>query len=561
MEIHEKTKEELIEELRIHQIELELQNHELRRIQNELESARDGYSDLYEFSPVGYVTISDNGLILKANLTAASLLGVGKSWLISRSFFKFIFSEDQDLFYLHRKKVLESSGKESCDIRLIKQDGSWFHARLESTAITGDQNQPGQMRIFLIDATESKRLETELQYRQKQLEELVQQRTAELSRTNQALQREVEERVRAQENLLVEKNFSDLTIDSLPGIFYVFDDSGKFSRWNQNLEKVSGYSEAEISQLHPLDLFSGEDKPAVAAAIARVLQDGTATVQADFVSRDGTKTPYFFTGRLVNLYGTRSLMGTGLDISDIRRAMEELRQYSRALERANAELDQFTYISSHHLQEPLRKLINFSELLAQRYKERLDERALRYLDYIVDGATRMRALIEDLLVYSRLDRFGPGLQKVNLHHTVRKVLSDLQASIQSSHAQVIFDNLPELVADPGEMELLLQNLISNAIKFHGEATPYVRISAKKGDCEWAISVRDNGLGIDSQFKDKVFDIFQRLHPAGAYPGTGIGLALCKKVVERHGGRIWFESQPGEGTVFCFTIPETRREGA
>ena len=239
--------------------------------------------------------------------------------------------------------------------------------------------------------------------------------------------------------------------------------------------------------------------------------------------------------------------------------LEQIQKWGAEIESTNKELEQFAYISSHHLQEPLRKVVNFSELLVSRHEEQLDEQARRYLAYVIDGAMRMRALIEDLLVYTRLDRYEPSYDKINLNEMIRTILSDLDSGIQSVNAVVTLDDLPYVAADPREIKLLFENLVSNAIKFHRNEAPHVHISAKKDNNAWIFSVRDNGPGIDPVYADQIFGIFQQLHAAGKYLGTGIGLALCKKIVERHGGRIWVESEPGKGSVFSFTIPETGGE--
>jgi PAS domain S-box-containing protein len=406
---------------------------------------------------------------------------------------------------------------------------------------------------------ERKQAQEELKRHRDHLEELVEERTQGLGMANENLRAEIQERKRVDLSLQKEMYISEMTLDSLPGIFYLFDDQGKFLRWNRNFEEVSGYSAEEISQMHPLNFFRGDDLRVLEEAIGLVFVKGENEVEADFVSKNEVKTPYFLTGVRITLDDTPCLLGTGLDITERKRAESALARYVKELERTNAELEEFAYISSHHLQEPLRKVINFSELLVSRYEGQLNEQARRYLAYVIDGAMRMRALIEDLLVYTRLDRYEPSCDKINLNEMIRTILSDLDSGIRSVNAVVTLDDLPYVAADAREMRMLFENLVSNAIKFHREEAPHVHISAKKDNNAWVFSVRDNGLGIDPAYADQIFGIFQLLHPAGKYPGTGIGLALCKKIVERHGGHIWVESEPGKGSVFYFTIPETGGE--
>jgi len=245
------------------------------------------------------------------------------------------------------------------------------------------------------------------------------------------------------------------------------------------------------------------------------------------------------------------------EITELKKFEESLKNKTKELTRSNEDLQQFAYVASHDLQEPLRKIANFSELLADRYRGKLDDKADIFIGYIVDGATRMKTLINDLLAYSRVGSRGDPTQLINTKTVVKQVLSNLSTSIKESGAIIRFKYLPQVHADPSQLSQLFQNLISNAIKFRSEENPKIHIDAQQQNGEWIFSVKDNGIGIDSEFNDRIFIIFQRLHTMAEYPGTGIGLALCRKIVERHGGRIWIESQPGKGSAFYFTIP-TRR---
>ena len=232
----------------------------------------------------------------------------------------------------------------------------------------------------------------------------------------------------------------------------------------------------------------------------------------------------------------------------------ELSERSKDLARSNTELQQFAYVASHDLQEPLRMVASFTQLLAKRYGEKLDDDARDFINYAVDGATRMQTLISDLLNYSRVGTQGKPLALTDSDALVKRVLESLQFTIEESGAVISTDPLPTVMADPQQLGQLFQNLLTNAIKFHGEQPPRIRISAERNGDDWKISVRDNGIGISLEHAERIFIIFQRLHTKTEYPGTGIGLAICKKIVERHGGRIWIEPSPEGGTTFCFTIP-------
>lgn len=244
-----------------------------------------------------------------------------------------------------------------------------------------------------------------------------------------------------------------------------------------------------------------------------------------------------------------------VEINERKRAETMREQALVDLKRSNDDLQQFAYIASHDLQEPLRMVSSFMQLLANRYHDALDEKAKQYIHYAVDGARRMQQLIEDLLAYSRVTTRGKEIAFTNSQKAFDTAIENLRAAIIETGARITYDPLPTVQADATQLEQVFQNLIGNAIKFHGESPPHVHISAVKTRDEWQFGVADNGIGIDSKYADKVFVLFQRLHSRGEYPGTGIGLSLCKRIIERHGGSIWFESQPGQGTTFYFTLRE------
>jgi PAS domain S-box-containing protein len=238
----------------------------------------------------------------------------------------------------------------------------------------------------------------------------------------------------------------------------------------------------------------------------------------------------------------------------LREANDELERQARELMRSNAELQQFAYVASHDLQEPLRMISSYTQLLLRRYGDRFDQEAREFMDYVIDGATRMKQLIEDILVYSRVGTRTREFRKVSAETALTKALTNLRASIEDAGAAVTHDALPEVQADEVQLVQLFQNLIGNALKFKGAEAPRIHVDATATSDAWEFAVRDNGLGIEPQYFERIFMVFQRLHSKGEYPGTGIGLAICKKVVDRHGGRIHVESRPGEGSTFHFTLP-------
>ena len=250
--------------------------------------------------------------------------------------------------------------------------------------------------------------------------------------------------------------------------------------------------------------------------------------------------------------------GVIMDIT-ARKAIEDaLNVYMEDLKRSNDELEQFAYVASHDLQEPLRMITSYLQLIEKRYSDKLDEDGKDFIDFAVDGASRMKMLINDLLTYSRIQRDDIEFSDVDMQQVLEQVLYNLQLNIEESKAVIIHDDLPFITANERQMVQLLQNLISNAIKFHGEEPPKIHVNVQGSKRHWQFSIRDNGIGIDSEYFDRIFIIFQRLQSREDYPGTGIGLAICRKIIDKHNGKIWLESKHGEGTTFHFTIPITQR---
>jgi light-regulated signal transduction histidine kinase (bacteriophytochrome) len=224
------------------------------------------------------------------------------------------------------------------------------------------------------------------------------------------------------------------------------------------------------------------------------------------------------------------------------------------LERSNTDLQQFAYVASHDLQEPLRTVTNYISLLERRNQGNLDPKSVEYISIALDGGVRMRELIDDLLQYSRVNTMSKEFSSVDMNDVVSRTLRMLKVPIEENKVEIIVNPLPTVTADESQMMQVMQNLIGNSIKFHGPERLLIRISSSRGAREWTFAVKDNGIGLNMLYADKIFKMFHRLHSAAEYPGTGVGLAVAKKIVERHGGRIWVESEEGKGATFFFTIP-------
>jgi light-regulated signal transduction histidine kinase (bacteriophytochrome) len=243
------------------------------------------------------------------------------------------------------------------------------------------------------------------------------------------------------------------------------------------------------------------------------------------------------------------------DITERRNAEQKQQDTAAHLAESNADLAQFAYVASHDLQEPLRAVAGCVQLLAEGYASRLDDTARELITHSVDGVRRMHTLIEDLLTYSRVGTGGKPFRKIDCSEILSSVLANLAAEIREREAVLIYDKHPTIIADPNQIAQLFQNLISNGIKFCTDRRPEIRIQSSYRDGEWLFSVSDNGIGIDPCCSERIFLIFQRLHTRKEFPGSGIGLAVCKRIVERHRGRIWVEPEPGNGATFYFTIPD------
>jgi light-regulated signal transduction histidine kinase (bacteriophytochrome) len=270
-------------------------------------------------------------------------------------------------------------------------------------------------------------------------------------------------------------------------------------------------------------------------------------------------------GRDLHATGAREVQDLGDDVDAMRRrivdeivllqeAEEELVRQAQELQRSNTELEQFAYVASHDLQEPLRKVATFCQMLQQRYAGQLDERADQYIEFAVDGAKRMQALINDLLAFSRVGRLTQPQDAVDTAELVARAERSLASAIEETGAEVVYGSLPTVRGDATLLSLVFQNLIGNAIKFRTDAPPRVEITAERDDGEWRFRCADNGIGIDAEYAERIFIIFQRLHARTAYAGTGIGLAMCRKIIEYHGGRIWLDGETAEGSAFLFTLP-------
>jgi PAS domain S-box-containing protein len=336
----------------------------------------------------------------------------------------------------------------------------------------------------------------------------------------------------------------------MPQIVWTAGPEGVIDYYNERWYEFTGYSHQDTVSWE--QILAPDDIERTREAYYRALDSGQAyNVEYRLWDRNN-KGWRWFVGRAVPVRDAEGKIvkwfGTCTDIDDQKRVQEELR-------RANEDLEQFAFSASHDLQEPLRTISIYSELLGRYCGDQLDSNALQYMRFVREGATRMEALVHDLLAYTRTAEFETPTESTDAHEALNAVLSDLGPAISEAGARVSADPLPSVRVHPTHLQQLLQNLIANAVKFRNPGTaPEVHISAERKGDQWIFTVQDNGIGIEPQYRENIFGLFKRLHTNAEYAGTGLGLAICQRIVDRYHGRIWVESQPGRGSAFHFTLP-------
>jgi PAS domain S-box-containing protein len=331
---------------------------------------------------------------------------------------------------------------------------------------------------------------------------------------------------------------------------------GKYMEVNEVGLKRLGYTKEEFLEMNPLDIIADERKKDVEKYAAEIWTKGHATFEMVHVTKTGNKIPVEINTHIFKKNDKNVILAISRDITERKKSEEKLKELLEKLSTSNEELEQFAYITSHDLQEPLRTIANFTQLLQRRYKGKFDPDADEFMEYIVDASVRMKEMIHDLLEYSRVSTSKEEFKPLNLNKVLVDVLNDLKYTIKENNAEIIHDELPTVMGDYDQISRVFLNFINNAIKFKkDEEPPKIKISAVKDEKrnEYIISVKDNGIGMDKQYLERIFIIFQRLHTIAEYKGSGIGLAITKKIIEKHGGRVWAESKLGSGSTFNFTL--------
>jgi len=487
-------------------------NHRLEREIEQRKKAEDERNRFFSLSPDLFCIADFEGRFAVLNPAWEQQLGYSLDELRARPFIDFVYHDDKRPTLKELEGLRKGSPTTQFENRYVCKDGS--HKWLLWNAIPN----PSENLIYATarDITDRKSYEEELALRDRSIN----------SATNGIL-------------------IADARQPDMPTVYC-----------NAAFEKITGYSRQEVIGQNCRFLQGRDDDQPGLTAVRQAIHHGTE-VKAELrnYKKDGTLFwNEFYIAPVRDAQGVLThFIGVQTDITRRKQQEAELAKKSEELARSNEELQQFAYVASHDLQEPLRMVASYTQLLAKRYKGKLDQDADEFIGYAVDGANRMQRLIRDLLEYSRVGSETKSFEHTDCELVLQQVMSNLSASIHEHQARITHDELPTVLANPVLLTQVFQNLIGNALKFHGETSPIIHVGAKVLSNGWEFSIRDNGIGIPPDQLHRIFSIFQRLHSREEYPGTGIGLALCKRIVEKHGGTIWVESEQGKGSTFSFTI--------
>jgi PAS domain S-box-containing protein len=513
--------QELMHEIQVHQIELEMQNDELKRNQAELEISRNMYSDLYDFAPIGYFTLNVNGIIIKTNLAGANLIGKEKSKITNQPFTKFIEPHYHSTFYKHLNTVLYNRKKERCEIKMIRENGEEVYVHMES--LSNDKSNDDKHKYIqtaTIDITERKRYEAEIKKSQERYKAVIQDQTELICRFK-----------------------SSRSITFVNDAYCRFFNINKDRTIGENLEDFLSSNKTESN----IPLITEEikklscDKPFIEVEHHINIEDKVKWVRwiiRSICDQDGNIMEYQAVGR---------------DITEQKEAEAKLNQTLKDLENSNKELEKFAQIVSHDLRSPLNTVISYINIIERKYKDLMDQKGNELTGKLRERINGMQVLISDILNYSQVNREETLFKIIDIEEVLEEAMENLKSDIRENKAKITHDTLPKIRGSKTQLTSVFQNLIDNSIKYCGNKAPNIHITAKERDNDWLFSLSDNGMGIDSEYSQKIFLIFHREENKSASPGYGIGLAYCKKIIERHGGKIWFESVVGKGSTFYFTI--------
>ncbi len=541
-------------------LEREIAQH--NKTVEELLRSQQALSLLVEQTPLGFIEWSLDGQVMQWNHVAEKIFGYKKIDAFGHRAHEFM-KPQSSVEQLQRvlQDCLNSDYTNCITENYHPQDGSnifcqWHNAPL----IESDGTVIGMVSV-VEDITKRKLEDDVLTQAYEELEQRVLERTKQLAAANQVLKAEIRERRQVESELGNNLELLNRFLEYVPAAIAMFDQQMRYQFVSRHWYSEYNISDDNIIGKSYYDVFP--ETPERWKKIHEWCLEGySAECEEDlFIRANGEQQWLKWEIRpWVDISEKISgiIMSTEV-ITERKEAQEALKQLNQDLSRSNRELEQFAYVASHDLQEPLRAISSYTQLLAKKYESKLDAQAEKYIHYIVDGATNMQQLIQDLLSFSRVGTHGKELAVTDCEVVLNRVLDNLNVAIIESNVIVTHDSLPVVMGDDIQLSQLLQNLMGNAIKFRSQELPRVHISAELKAKKWIFSVRDNGIGIEPEYFERIFTIFQRLHTRREYPGTGIGLAVCKKIVERHGGKIWVDSELGVGTTFYFSIPQHHQD--
>jgi len=497
---------------------------DLKKTEQALKDSERRYRELTDLLDEAVFEMDLSGRFTYANRKGLSSLGIDEHDLErGLTVLDIVAPSDRERAGENLAKALEKGDTGAVEFCIVRKDGTAFPALTHGSAILRDDVVVG-VRGIVFDISD-------------------------LKKTEQAL-RESEQRFRT-------------LLKTLHEGIWVLDKDDRTTFVNPRMAEMLGYTEDEFVGKPVYEFNDEEWKKFTAEKMERRRQGITEQLEGELVRKDGRRVYALFeTSPIMDDDGNYAGSIAGVqDITERKLNEERMKRTLTELDRSNKELEHFAYVTSHDLREPLRMMTSFAQALEKRYKDKLDGTADEYIHFIVDGASRMQRLIDDILVYSRVGTRGLPFEPVDMGRALQEVLLNLKTAVDEAGARIASGPLPVIHGDPVQMQQVLQNLISNALKFRREEEPpIVRVSASRKGPDWFFSVADNGIGMDPELFGRLFVLFQRLHPSDKYPGTGVGLAVTKKIVERHGGRIWVESEPGKGSTFHFSVPAAPKAG-
>jgi PAS domain S-box-containing protein len=510
----------------------------LKKTQNELRKINYYYRELIESSIDSLVTIGFDVKIMSVNKATEKSTGYKKKELVGKDFSDY-FTEPEKAQAVYLRVSKEGKIKDY-PLSMKHRNGRVTPVLYNAAVYNDEKGKAAGVFAAARDITGLKKAENEVKKTHEHLEKLIKIRTAEIEKTNTKLKE-------------AEALYRELVEQAPAGIIIIDPETTLPVDFNDMACGQLGYSREEFKKLGIADYQYGESPEKIREHIDKILKEGRVYFETTHKTKNGGLKNILVTKKRMEIRGKFVVYATFRDITPIRKAEEDIKNLVVKLERSNKELEQFAYVASHDLQEPLRAITGYIQLLEKKYSGKIDEDADRYIKASVAGAGRMRNLINDLLAFSRIESKEREFKEVDMNAVFDTVVYGLNRVIAESGAEITKDSLPVVTADETQMVQLLQNLLGNAVKFRGADKARIHVGIKNGKTEYVFSVKDNGIGIEPQYFEKIFVIFQRLHTREEYPGTGIGLSICKKIVERHGGRIWVESEKGKGTVCYFTI--------